>query len=351
MAAISGWRGLGRFWLLLASLLTAAGVVLEVLGPPAPHPPSASGSAASRPKPPAQAVPQVPPAKLATDTVSSQRPGRATPGPITDPDPGLQQPVNGSTDAMIPRAGEDGRLPMQVYAAGFDHSSRRPRVGLLIASIGLSQADSEAAIHDLPGAVTLAVSPYAHDVPKLLAAARLGEHEYLVSIPMEPQGFPLNDPGPEALMTSLSREQNQPRLEWALSRFSGYVGATGALGSLRGERFASLSDEMQPVLAELAQRGLLYVDARLGAAPLQVVWSRSIDLVVDEPGDAASIDNKLAQLAKLAHDRGSALGLATSPAPVTVQRIAAWANGLTSGGLALAPVSALVQPPAKEPAR
>ena len=52
-------------------------------------------------------------------------------------------------------------MPMQVYAAGFDSSSRRPRVGVLLAGIGLNQADSEAAIRLLPGGVTLAVSPYA----------------------------------------------------------------------------------------------------------------------------------------------------------------------------------------------
>ncbi|HET6196811.1 MAG TPA: divergent polysaccharide deacetylase family protein, partial [Acetobacteraceae bacterium] len=131
---------------------------------------------------------------------------------------------------------------MQVYAAGFDSSSRRPRVGLLLAGIGLNQVDSEAAIRTLPSGITLAVSPYAQNMTKLLAVARLTEHEYLLSIPMEPQGFPLNDPGRQALMTNLSREQNRPRLEWMLSRIAGYAGATGAEGSLRGERFASLPD-------------------------------------------------------------------------------------------------------------
>jgi polysaccharide deacetylase 2 family uncharacterized protein YibQ len=33
---------------------------------------------------------------------------------------------------------------------------------------------------------------------------------------------------------------------------------------------------------------------------------------------------------------------------VTVDRIAAWTNGLTARGLALAPVSALLRPPAKK---
>jgi polysaccharide deacetylase 2 family uncharacterized protein YibQ len=259
--------------------------------------------------------------------------------------------VPGIAADLVPRISEDGRMPMQVYAAGFDSSARRPRVGLVLAGIGLNQADSEAAVRSLPGGVTLAISPYAPNPAKLLAAARLAEHEYLLSIPMESQGYPLNDPGPQALMTSLAPEQNHTRLEWALSRIGGYVGTTGALGSQRGERYASLADQMKPVLEELAKRGLLYIDPRQGTAHPPFLWGRAIDLVIDEPPNAADIDDKLSRLARLAREKGSALGLATVVRPMTTERIAAWANGLTADGLALAPVSALVQPPAEAPAQ
>ena len=328
-----------------------------MLGPPPKVPgPQAAATVTPQPVAPAPVAPapaaQPPPAHAAAvrpaEAPPASRPGRATPGPIADPDPALREAVDGSTTHFLPRIAEDGRMPMQVYAAGFDRTSRRPRVGLLVAGMGLNQADSEAAIRSLPGGVTLAFSPYAQDTTKLLAAARAAEHEYLLSIPMEPQGFPLNDPGPQSLMTTLSREENRPRLEWALSRIGGYAGVTGALGNIRGERFASMPDQMQPILAELAHRGLLYVDPRPGAAPLPLVWDRPIDLIVDEPDGAADIDAKLAQLSKLAREKGSALGLVMAPRPIAIQRITSWANGLMADGLALTPVSALVQEPAKQ---
>jgi uncharacterized protein len=344
----AGWGGLARFWALIGVLLVLCGMTLQLFGPPREQPPSPVVAAltppASQPppqpaKPPAQAVVQAPPA---------QRPGRDTPGPVADPEPALLEPLPGSTTDLLPRIASDGRMPMQVYAAGFDSSSRRPRVGLLLAGIGLNQADSETAIRSLPGGITLAISPYALNPAKLLAEARLAEHEFLLSIPMEPQGFSLNDPGQQALMTNLSLELNRVRLEWALSRAQGYAGVTSALGGgLLGERFASLPDELQPILAELAHRGLLYVDPRSDAPSLPSVWSRRVDLIVDEPATAVGIDDKLAQLSRLAHAKGSVLGLATAPRPVTIQRIAAWADGLTANGLMLAPASALVQPPAK----
>jgi uncharacterized protein len=343
----AGWRGLGWFWLLIAVLAAVSGVALQIIGPPgapAPRP-----VVSQTPTPPVRptAEPAKPAPQQAVNAPPVTRPGRDTPGPIADPDPALLEPVSGSssTSDLLPRIAADGRMPMQVYAAGFDSSTLRPRVGLLLAGVGLNQAESEAAIRALPGGVTLAISPYAQNTAKLLSAARSAEHEFLLSIPMEPQGFPLNDPGKQALMTSLSVEQNRSRLEWALSRIAGYVGAVGAEGSLRGERFASLPEEMNPVLTELVRRGLLYVDPRPGAAPLPLVWSRSVDLVIDAPGAAADIDDKLAQLVRLAREKGSALGFAGTVRPVTIQRLAAWANGLAADGLALAPVSALVQAP------
>ncbi len=239
---------------------------------------------------------------------------------------------------------------MAAYAAGFDPSSLRPRVGLLVAGIGMSQAASLSAIKDLPGGVTLAISPYAGDIEHLLATARVTEHEYLLSVPMEPQGYPMNDPDDRhALMSSLPPAENLERLRWVLSRLSGYVGVTSALGQMRGERLADLPDQFNPVLREVARRGLLFVDARTGQPPAAHAWNRSVDMVIDnDPVDAATLDQRLDALTHMALDKGSALGLVMVPRPVTVARVAAWTNALGEKGLALAPVSALALPPAKQ---
>jgi polysaccharide deacetylase 2 family uncharacterized protein YibQ len=280
----------------------------------------------------------------------SSRPGRDLPGPIADPDPALLEPVAEGSSNMLPRIAADGRTPMQVYAAGFDQSSRRPRVAILMAGIGLSEADSLRAARVLPGGVSFAASPYGGVLPRVLDAARAAQHEYLLSIPMEPQGFPLNDAGSEGLMTNIGRTENMTRLLWAMSRFGGYVGATGALGDLRGERFAGFSGQFEPMLHQVAKRGLFYVDPRPGQASPARVWGRVVDLVVDDPATADGIDARLGELEAIAKERGSALGLAGAPRPVTVNRIAAWTDSLADKGLALAPISAIVQPPSSEAA-
>lgn len=347
---LQGWRGLGAFWLAVVVLLGGGAAWLQMLGPSsAPMRAQAARPQVAAAAAPAAATAPVPPPLVIQrhDAVAADRPGRDTPGPVADPDPALLEPTPGAASDMLPRIAEDGRRPMQAYAAGFDRSSRRPRIGVVLAGIGLNQDDSTKAIEDLPGGITLAVSPYATRLPKLLSTARLAGHEFLLSIPMEPQGFPANDPGPRALMTGVSPAENLDRLRWLLARAAGYVGVTNGLGSLRGERLAGVAAQMDPLWAELARRGLLYVDARPagsgGVAVEPLVWSRDVDLVVDEPVD--DIDVKLAQLEQIAHDRGDALGLAGAPSPVTVRHLVAWANGLLGRGLALAPVSALVRPP------
>ncbi len=324
---LGGWRGLGLFWAGVLACLGSLAATLQILGPPvevqAPRPVAAASEAPARP-------------------------GKDAPGPIAAPDLALLERVAGEPPRFPPRIAADGRAPMAVYAAGFAPGVQEPRVGLVLAGIGLDHAGSEMAAKTLPASVTLAVSPYAPGFDPLLTTIRATGHEDLLSIPMEPRGFALNNPGDRALMTSLAPEENARRLDWVLSRVAGYVGVTGALGRLRGERFAADADLMGPFLRAIGRRGLLYVDPRPDAPSLPSVWSRHIDLVVDDAGTAASVDAQLAELSRLARERGSALGLAGAVRPVTVERIAAWTRQLAAQGVTLAPVSALVEAPRKE---
>jgi polysaccharide deacetylase 2 family uncharacterized protein YibQ len=349
-------RSLGWFWSGIGVVVLGGATTLQTLGPPAKppkgpmaEPPMAAASPAMSPPPPADVITPTPPPEAKPPMMTQLRPGRGTPGPIPSPDPALLEAIPGEASAMLPRISADGRAPMAVYARGFDQSNRRPRIGLLFCGFGPNLGDSEDAIRALPGGITLAFSPYASHLPHLLDVARLTGHEFLLSIPMEPMGYPQNDAGDRALLTTANTAINAASLDWALGRMAGYAGATGALGSLRGERFADAYGPLEAMLRQLAGRGLMYVDPRPGAMQLPDVWSRAIDLVVDEPAVRTEIDDKLAQLEKAARQNGSALGLAGVVRPLTVQRVLAWANALQDHGFALAPVSALVRPPAAPP--
>jgi len=328
------------FWAVVLSTFGTGATVLQILGPPATH--LASAARASIADRPAVDLPR-----------AGDGPGRA----IAAPDRALMEPAAGTAAGGLPKIATDGRRPMDVYsgAGPGDRASRGPRVALMVAGLGLSAADSDDAIRSLPAAITLAFSPYAQRPEALLEAARDTRHEIVLSLPLEPRGAPLNDAGSQALLTGATLEQNLQRLHWSLGRIGGYAGVTGALGAMRGERFAASADSMAFLLREITSRGLYYVDAgspengatRINVTPRALAFAhgRFVDLVVDEPPTRAEIDRQLAVLEAVARERGSAVGLVSAPRPTSIGRVAIWAAGLSDRGVALVPVSAIALPP------
>lgn len=336
-------RALGLFWAAVLAVVVAGAAVLQALGPPSSPVAPSAGAAPEAPRPadaPSAPDPETP--------AVAARP--VWDGRIAAPDPALLQPSRFGPDAPLPRIAPDGRKPMQVYARPFDASDPRPRIGLVLAGIGLADASSREAVEALPGAVTLALSPYAPTLEPLLQAVRAAGHEWLMSLPMEPAGYPLNEAGNRSLLTGAEAAENERNLHWALSRAAGYAGVTGASDGMRGERFVQTAGGFGPVAAELVARGLFYVDARPGEAPPSApgLAVRGVDVVLDDPPGRAEMEAKLAQLERLARERGSALGLAGPVRPVMLDRLVAWARGVEARGFVLAPVSALLPPPERK---
>ncbi|MBM3508373.1 MAG: divergent polysaccharide deacetylase family protein, partial [Alphaproteobacteria bacterium] len=238
-----------------------------------------------------------------------------------------------------------GRKPWQAHARPFDAQDKRPRVALIVVGLGLNSAVTESAIRELPGGVTLAFSPYADNLERWIDAARATAHEVLLALPMEPLSFPLQDPGPHTLLTTLSPRENLDRLAWALGRAGGYAGVIDTMGS----RFVASLKDLAPVLGAINERGLLFVDS--GSAPDSVVaraaaqiglpWTVSAR-TIDDRANRSAIDASLGELERLARQQGRAVGIGT-PLPITLARIAEWAAKLEERGVVLAPASATIR--------
>jgi len=310
-----------------------------VLGPPPA--PVASAPPAAPAVEPGATPPAAPPAGN-TPPAAAAAPGTALPPGI---EPAL---IEASRFGPLPRLGPENRSAIRAYGRPFDRADQRPRIGLILGGLGMNAALTEEAIARLPPAVTLAFSPYAPRLERPVAEARARGMELLLALPLEPNGYPLNNPGDRALLSGLPPAENEQRLFWALGRFTGYVGAIGALGPLRGERFAQVPALLGDLEQALHGRGLLYIDPRPGNRPPSRAWGRSVDLVIDEPATGSEVERKLAALEERARAQGSALGYAGEPAPVLLERIIAWAAGLEGRGAVLVPTTALIRRP--EPA-
>ena len=249
---------------------------------------------------------------------------------------------------LLPRVGADGARPADVYARPLVASpklpSGAPQVAVVVEGLGLSADGTANAIARLPGAVSLAFAPYGDDLERDAAKAREAGHEILLQAPMESFAYPADDPGPHTLRVGAADSDNLDSLRWLMSRFVGYVGVVNYLGG----KFTADARALSPALAEIAARGLDYLDDGTSprslapeVAPGLNLRAAKADVVVDADPAPEAIDAALARLEGLARSRGAAIGVAAAR-PTGVERIARWAAGLEARGVALAPVSALI---------
>jgi polysaccharide deacetylase 2 family uncharacterized protein YibQ len=255
-------------------------------------------------------------------------------------DPAL---IENTPQGPLPRVADDGRAPMNVYAPPAV-AAKGPRIALVVMGLGLSAKATAAALDGLPAAVTLAFAPHAGDVQSWVNQARERGHEVLLEIPMEPFDYPDSDPGPHTLRAGTSAQANAARLDWSLSRFTGYAGVVNFLGG----RLLTDSDALEPVLTTLGRRGLMFFDDGSVANSVVPDVARRVNApfvqsvaVIDEQQDAIDIDRRLSDLEARAHANGTAAATAFVY-PITIARIAQWAKGLSGRGFVLVSASAIV---------
>ena len=251
---------------------------------------------------------------------------------------GLSQP---GPNGPLPTIATDGRVPAQAYARPF-RSNGRPRVAIIVGGLGLNAVTTRAAIERLPPEVTLSFVPYAEGLQGWIDLARAQGHEVMLEMPMEPTGYPDNDPGPHTLLASGQSADIQARMNWLLGRATGYFGVTNYMG----DRFANSDTGMSAFMTILRQRGVAFLDdgsmsRRPGA------WARaSANRIIDEEQNPTAIVAQLNALEALAKGRGQALGTGFSY-PVTVEAVARWTADMDARGLQLAPASAMTQRPGR----
>lgn len=238
----------------------------------------------------------------------------------------------------LPIIAQDGRTPAQVYARPFK-SNGRPKVALVIGGLGLNARATRQAIETLRPEVTLSFVVYAEGLQGWIDMARARGHEVLLETPMEPVDYPDNDPGPYTLMADGQPPETVKKLEWILSRATGYFGLTNYLGS----RFLAVDTAYNAFASSVKGRGLAFIDdgsaARRGGGMARATAER----VIDDKLSGPAIDSQLAALEAGALQRGQAMGSGFAY-PVTLEKVASWANEVEQRGYQLAPASALTTP-------
>ena len=250
-----------------------------------------------------------------------------------------------SADGPLPKISDRGKKPFDVYSQVTPMAvttSARPKITLLIGGMGLNARLTDKAIKQLPGDITFGFAPYGDDLQAQVNKARARGHEVMLQVPMEPVGFPGNNPGPKTLVSDATPEENLAALKWHMSRFAGYSGITNYMGA----RLLISEGALTPVMKEIKKRGLVYLEdatvnltlsPRIGQA-VQLPMQRA-SMVIDTDATAAGIADALDKLEQEAIRNGSAIGTG-SGLEVTIDTVAEWAKTLQDKGILLVPVSA-----------
>ncbi len=255
------------------------------------------------------------------------------------PQPSL--PPSGVLSAAPP--GPGGAPPWQRHAVAAPALDGRPAITLVIDDMGVMHPYTAQAA-TLPGPLTLAWFPFAHDLPAQVAAAAARGHEAMLHMPMQAHSAGIAQTGPDPLRIDLPPEVNLARLREAIAAVPDSVGMNNHMGSIATR---------DPLLMELVARearaqGMLFLDSvvvphsvALCCAELAGVPAAARDVFIDNVGDPWAIRGQLAATEAFARRHGHAIAIA-HPRPGTLAALEAWLPTLHAKGFALWPLSATV---------
>lgn len=289
-------------------------------------------AATEKPVPPSPAN-EPPPAALEEVDVPAVT---ASSNPIVDVSDDL---LDKSTGVPLPKISESGMKPWQFYAKKFRRQNELPMIAIVVTGLGHSKHSMELALA-LDDRIGLSFSPYASAIANWTTSARLTGHEMYVDLPLQTTGYPTDDPGPNSILVARSNTENIKNLNWAMSRFQGYVGLVAPPSEVvthTAEAFAPLRDEIAP-------HGLMMLMLNsVSAAPEKnkdkpPLITMNADVWIDEELSEMSIQARLATLEQVAQRTGSAIGIVRSY-PLSLNQVKLWQETLGSRGIVIAPAS------------
>jgi polysaccharide deacetylase 2 family uncharacterized protein YibQ len=217
----------------------------------------------------------------------------------------------------------------------------RPILALMIDDMGVNRVQTQRALA-LPGPLTMSWLPYAHNLAEQVAEGSARGHETMLHMPMEPMGR--LDPGPNALRTTLSPQQNLDYLQAALASMPTAVGLNQHEGSL-----ASLSEPlMDLVMGQLAPRQMLFIDSLTVVGSVAIKRARAAglpslprDTFIDNSSNPADIRHWIGQSEVIARRYGLCIAIA-HPRHHTLDALEVALPDMIRRGVVLWPISAAI---------
>ncbi len=219
-----------------------------------------------------------------------------------------------------------------------------PRVAIVIDDLGADLARLKELI-EIDAPLTMAVLPHlAHSTESAFEAHTAGR-DVIMHLPMEPEDTVVHDPGPGALLVSMTGAEIARAIEDDLGTVPYAIGVNNHMGS----RFTADAEGMRAALEVIRDKGMFFLDSR--TTPDSVAMSVASDLGIMTVGRSIFLDNtredgyiegQIKELVRAAGKNGSAVAIG-HPYPETVRTLAKVVPALKSSGVRVVPLSELVR--------
>jgi len=186
-----------------------------------------------------------------------------------------------------------------------------PRIAIIIDDIGYNK-ELAMGLFNIDKNITFSILPFSPSGTQLAHTLSAKGAELMLHLPMEPTQYPKVNPGPGALLSSMSPDELLTQLRKDIHAVPGTVGANNHMGS----RLTADSDKMNQIFTVLKQKNMFFVDSRTSpeskgeqsARMFQLKFSHR-DVFLDNFQDVEYISGQIEKLIKKAKDHGSAIGI------------------------------------------
>ena len=190
--------------------------------------------------------------------------------------------------------------------------SKLPQVAIIIDDIGYDENIAQKFL-DLDAVLTFSILPHSTHDKRIAKIAHSKGFDVMLHLPMEPNEYPLINPGPGVLLTSMSPNQLINQLNEDLDSVPFIDGVNNHMGS----KMTAIAPQLNQIFSILKKRGLFFIDSRTtvntlcgpSANLLQVPFAQK-DVFIDHIPKPDFVRKTIRQLIKIAEHHGEAVGIA-----------------------------------------
>ncbi len=216
-----------------------------------------------------------------------------------------------------------------------------PKLAIVIDDIG-ENLEFARRLAKLDFPIVFSVWPSSTHREESCRLAREAGRDLMIHLPMQPQGYPEVDPGPDALFVAMKESKVKEIVRRNLAKIPDAIGVNNHMGS----RFTESWKGMSAALSVMREKGLFFLDSkttsksvcRSVASNLDVVFFER-DIFLDNIKNVEAIVHQIRKAERLARKNGQAVAIG-HPNDETLTALEQWARE-RDGSVKVVGVSAL----------